>query len=65
MATMDGLEHPSVSKLSSLGTTGKHTNHIDRDLRLYMQTYLNPVKMPVPDEVSIPLKVLKGKDVGI
>ena len=63
LAQKDGLRHPSIDKLSSFGTFGKHPGNVDRDLRKFMESYL-PFEHPKPDCVDIPLKILKGKDEG-
>ena len=65
MSNMEGLDNPHVDQLAYLGATGKRTNHIDRDLRVFMLSYLLPVNLPGFNSMSIPLKILKGKDTGI
>ena len=64
MARLDGLHHRDTDKLASFGTYGRHPNHIDRDLRKYMESYL-PFELPSADGIELPLKVLKGKDQGL
>ena len=64
LARHDGIEHSHVDSLAKLGTTGKHTDNIDRDLRQFMQSYLHPVKLPTSNHVDMPLKILKGKHTG-
>ena len=64
MARLDGLHHRDTDKLASFGTYGRHPNHIDRDLRKYMESYL-PFELPSADGIELPLKALKGKDQGL
>ena len=59
MAKLDGIEHTSIDKFASLGTHGKHTQHIHRDLLNYMKSYLPFVQLAATC-VNIPLKILKG-----
>lgn len=50
-----------LEKLASLGTNGKRSEHVRRDLVAYVQTFLaTPSALSVP----IPLRILKGPDAG-
>ena len=64
IAKLDGVKHTTVDKLSSLGTIGKHTQHIQRGLLIYMKKYLHPIVQPEADCVKIPLKIQKGPNNG-
>ena len=60
---LDGIEHTSIDKFASLGTHGKYTQHIHRDLLNYTTSYLPFVQLEA-NCVNIPLKIHKGEKTG-
>ena len=50
----DGIGHPDMRKLASLGTNGKHSGNCHRDLTRYLDKI---VHMPEPVPMTIPLKM--------
>ena len=40
-AWQDGLYHPQIQKLASLGSWGVHPGNTDRDLKRYIESYVN------------------------
>ena len=64
MAQFDGVKHPHINKLASLGTTGLHPGNMNRDLVRYTKKYMHPIENLDPDFCKIPLKILKGPKTG-
>ena len=48
-AVVDGLMHPEVHKLATLGSWGQYPNNINRDLKAMISTDL-----PDPDIIRVP-----------
>ena len=61
-ANLDGLDHPEIAKLSSMGTFGQHPGNISRDLCHYLDTW--GICAPEPTIKHIPRKDTKtGKTI--
>ena len=49
MAKLDGVKHPHIIKLASLGTTGLHPGNCNRDLTRFTKKYMHPIEQIEPD----------------
>ena len=59
-AWQDGLHHPDIAKLASLGNHGQQPQNVQRDMLKWLQSYLGV--MPTVLNMSLPMKTAVGED---